>query len=96
MHQPRLKLKVISGANALRPVEQVPAQTITQLAIVDILLAQEKIKMLQEEIEKKSRDMEKALRDGVPVEFGAHTVLLDNGKLRIHPFRGAILRSGGL
>ena|SRR5690349_21293252 len=89
-------LKVILGSNAPKPVEGTAPRTITQLAIVDILLMKEKIRLLQEEIGKRSVEMTKALTDGVPVEFGAHTAALDaRGKLEIHAFRGAILRNGG-
>jgi len=83
---------VIIGANATKPVEGSVPQLIKQLEIADILIMEEKIRMLRERITEKRALMAKALTEGALVEFGAHIAILHaNGLLRIHPFRGAIL-----
>ena len=71
----------------------VPLAEVTQQQLVDVLVMKEEIRMIRERIRRKEVQIAALMLQGASVQYGGHTITLDGKKrLRIYPFRGAILR----
>jgi hypothetical protein len=56
-----------------------------------VLLTRERDRMIQETLQQMESQIEKMLRSGGTVECGLPTAVLENGKVVINAFHGAIL-----
>jgi len=73
----------------------IPLAEVTQDQLVEVLVLKEEIRMIHERIRQKEVEIAALMLQGAPVQYGRHSAALDAKKrLRIHPFRGAILRHG--
>jgi hypothetical protein len=66
-------------------------EEVTQMMLTDVLVTRERDRMIKETLQQMESQIEKMLRSGATVECGLPTAVLENGKVVINAFHGAIL-----